>query len=141
MKRKAEHVPNAINQQGGKAHLLKADLSDVQHAIQLGEQAWDQLNGIDFLINNAGVSYKKHFLDTVIEDADYFININFKGTLFLTQTIAEKMVAEKIEGCIYTLTSINGIQPGVGLSVYGATKGALETLIERRGIGTCTAQY
>ena len=46
--------------------------------------------GIDFLVNNAGVSYKKHFLDTTIADVDHFININFKGTLLLTQGIAKR---------------------------------------------------
>lgn len=126
----AEAVAKTIRQSGGKVHLLQADLYDVQQAIQLGEAAWKLVNGIDFLINNAGVSYKKHFLDTTTEDVDHFTNINFKGTLFLTQTIAKKMVTTKTAGSIYTITSINGIQPGVGLSVYGATKGALETLMK-----------
>lgn len=126
----AEVVVETIRQAGGKVHLLQADLFDVQQAIQLGEAAWKLLSGIDFLINNAGVSYKKHFLDTTIEDVDYFTNINFKGTLFLTQSIAKKMAENKIAGSIYTITSVNGIQPGVGLSVYGATKGALEILMK-----------
>lgn len=126
----AEAVAETIRQAGGKVHLLQADLFDVQQAIQLGEAAWKLVSRIDFLINNAGVSYKKHFLDTTTEDVDHFTNINFKGTLFLTQSIAKKMVEHKIEGSIYTITSINGIQPGLGLSVYGATKGALETLMK-----------
>lgn len=129
-KEEAENVVAAIKNDGGKAHLLKADLFDARQAIKLGEDAWDLMNGIDFLINNAGVSYKKHFLDTTAEDVDYFTNINFRGTLLLTQTIAKKMVSFKVEGSIYTITSINGIQPGVGFSVYGATKGALETLMK-----------
>ncbi|MBC8033477.1 MAG: SDR family oxidoreductase, partial [Chitinophagaceae bacterium] len=52
------------------------------------------------------------------------------STLLLTQVIARKMVQHHTGGSIYTITSINGIQPGVGLSVYGATKGALETLMK-----------
>jgi NAD(P)-dependent dehydrogenase (short-subunit alcohol dehydrogenase family) len=40
------------------------------------------------------------------------------------------MVMANKPGCIYTITSINAIQPGVGLSVYGASKGALETLMK-----------
>ncbi|EOR93448.1 3-oxoacyl-[acyl-carrier protein] reductase [Arcticibacter svalbardensis MN12-7] len=68
--------------------------------------------------------------DQTIEDIDYFTNINFKRTLLLTQTIARKRVVNQVEGSIYTITSINAIQPGIGLSVYGATKGALETLMK-----------
>ncbi|KAG4080523.1 hypothetical protein HA402_013981 [Bradysia odoriphaga] len=126
----AKSLAGAITAAGGKAHILPADLSDAGQAIRLGEEAWTLMNGIDFLINNAGVSYKKHFLDTTPEDVDHFININFKGTLWLTQTVAKKMVQSSTEGSIYTITSINGIQPGVGLSVYGATKAALETLMK-----------
>lgn len=126
----AENLAATITAAGGKAHILQADLADREQAIRLGEEAWALMNGIDFLINNAGVSYKKHFLDTTTADVDHFVNINFKGTLWLTQTVAKKMVLSSTEGSIYTITSINGIQPGVGLSVYGATKAALETLMK-----------
>jgi NAD(P)-dependent dehydrogenase (short-subunit alcohol dehydrogenase family) len=129
-KAESEAVVRAIENGGGKAHLLQADLFDINEAVRLGEDAWDILGGMDFLINNAGVSYKKHFLDTTIEDLDYFTNINFKSTLLLTRTIAKKMVSSGTGGAIYTITSVNGIQPGAGFSVYGATKGALETLMK-----------
>lgn len=126
----AQQVADEILGFGGRSHILQADLGDADQAIKLAENAWEKLNGIDFLVNNAGVSYKKHFLDTTQEDVAHFTNINFKGTLFLTQTVANLMVARQTEGSIYTVTSINAIQPGVGLSVYGATKAALETLMK-----------
>lgn len=129
-KEQAEAVAIAIKAAGGKSHLLQANLFDIQQAIKLGEDAWALMDGIDLLVNNAGVSYKKHFLDTTIEDIDYFTNINFKSTLLLTQTVAKKMVSANRTGSVFTITSINGIQPGVGFSVYGATKGALETLMK-----------
>lgn len=129
-KEEAERVAESIKQEGGKSHVLQADLFDAHAAIALGEEAWQLMGGIDFLVNNAGVSYKKHFLDTTLEDIAHFTNINFRGTLLLTQTVAKKMVIHQVEGSIYTITSINGVQPGAGFSVYGATKGALETLMK-----------
>lgn len=127
---KAQSVAEMIIAGGGYAEIIQADLGNIDQAAQLGDKAWQQFNGFDFLINNAGVSYKKHFLDTTIEDVNHFIDINFKGTLLLTQRFAQRMIDSSTEGCIYTITSINGLQPGVGLSVYGATKGALETLMK-----------
>src|SRR6185312_4341818 len=85
----AEEIARVIKNAGGKVHLLQADLFDINQAIKLAEDAWSAIGGVDFLINNAGVSYKKHFLDTTIEDLDYFTNINFKSTLLLTMTIAK----------------------------------------------------
>jgi NAD(P)-dependent dehydrogenase (short-subunit alcohol dehydrogenase family) len=88
------------------------------------------MSGIDFLVNNAGVSHKKLFLDTTEQDIDLFMNTNFKGTFFLTQSIARSMVKNGVEGAIYTITSVNGIRPGIGQSAYGASKSALETLMK-----------
>ena len=126
----AKAVVAEIEKQGGKAYLFQADLANTEDIIAMGTNAWETMSGIDFLINNAGISYKKHFLDYSIDDINQFTDINFKGTLFLTQTIARLMVASNTEGSIYTITSVNGIRPGLGLSAYGATKGALETLMK-----------
>ncbi len=126
----AEAVAQEIRNNGGTVYLFQANLAEVEEAQRLGEKAWEVMQGVDFLINNAGISYKKHFLDTTVADVEAFTNVNFKGTLFLTQTIAKKMVFHQTEGSIYTITSVNGIRPGLGLSVYGATKGALETLMK-----------
>lgn len=126
----ANEVLEEVKRIGVKAALVRADFSLPDSVAQMGAEAWELLDGVDLLINNAGVSYKKHFLDITPAEIDYFTNINFKSTFILTQTIIRKMVCSAIEGSVYTITSINGVQPGVGLSVYGATKGALETLMK-----------
>ncbi len=128
----ANDVAETIRVSGGTAYVLQADLTDVSQAIRLGEEAWAVTGGLDFLVNNAGVSHKTHFLDVTEADFDQFSNVNFKSTTFLTQAVARKMVETGREGSIYTVTSVNGIRPGLGLSIYGATKGALETLM--RGV-------
>jgi NAD(P)-dependent dehydrogenase (short-subunit alcohol dehydrogenase family) len=126
----AREVAESIRKFHVNAHILKASLEDTDEAIALGEKVWELYGRIDYLINNAGVALKKHFLDFTSNDVERFFDINFKGPLFLTQTISRKMVEHNLEGSIYTITSINGIQPGIGQSVYGASKGALETLMK-----------
>ncbi|MGF7214375.1 NAD(P)-dependent dehydrogenase (short-subunit alcohol dehydrogenase family) [Spirosoma lacussanchae] len=126
----AAGVAEAIREKGGTAHVLQADLSDVKQAIRLGEAAWDITGGLDILVNNAGVSYKRHFLDVTEADFELFNTVNFQSTTFLTQSVARNMVSHRVAGSIWTVTSVNGIRPGLGLSVYGATKGALETLMK-----------
>ncbi|WP_080055525.1 SDR family NAD(P)-dependent oxidoreductase [Spirosoma aerolatum] len=126
----AESVAETIRQIGPKAYVLQADLQDTAQAIQLGEQAWAVAGTLDILVNNAGVSYKKHFLDVTEADFEQFNAVNFRSTTFLTQTVARNMVKHAIAGNIWTITSVNGIRPGLGLSLYGATKGALEILMK-----------
>ena len=89
----AKLVVDELARSSGSNWLFRADLGNVHEAIRLGEEAWTAMERIDLLVNNAGVSYKKHFLDTSIADVNYFLNINYVGTFFLTQTIAAKMVA------------------------------------------------
>lgn len=126
----AQAVADTIQQRGGTAHVLQTDFMDVQQVIRLGEQAWEVAGGLDILINNVGISFKQHFLDLTETEFDAFNTINFKSTTFLTQTVARKMVETGTEGSIYTITSVNGVRPGLGLATYGASKGALETLMK-----------
>lgn len=126
----AETVADQIRSGGGTAHVLQANFTDVQQVIRLGEEAWAATGGLDILINNAGVSGRQHFLSLTEADFDQFSTVNFKSTTFLTQTVARRMVETGREGSIYTITSVNGIRPAVGLTLYGATKGALETLMK-----------
>ncbi|QNL47953.1 SDR family oxidoreductase [Olivibacter sp. SDN3] len=128
--RTAGEVLEEILQGGGEGHMLTADLGDPSQVKGLAAEARKLSGGVDLLVNNAGVSYKKHFLDHTLEDIDHFTKVNFRGTVLLTQAIALQMVEQERPGAIYTLTSVNAIRPGIGHSVYGATKGALETLMK-----------
>jgi NAD(P)-dependent dehydrogenase (short-subunit alcohol dehydrogenase family) len=126
----AELVAEAIRLKGQQAYVLQANLFETAQAIRLGEQAWDLAGGLDVLVNNAGASYKKHFLDVTEADFDQFDQVNFRSVTFLTQSVARNMVKHSIQGSIWAITSVNGIRPGLGLALYGATKGAVETLMK-----------
>lgn len=126
----AQQTLAGIEASGSQAKLFEANFRNRENVQRLGAAAWDAFGGIDLLVNNAGISWKKHFLDQQPEDIDAFTDINFKAPLYLTQIITHKMIAAGRPGSICSITSINGIQPGVGHSVYGATKGALETLMK-----------
>lgn len=129
-KDEANSVAEEIHSNSGKCTLLQANLENVAEAMRLGNDAWSELDGIDFLVNNAGVSYKKHFLDTNIEDVNHFLHINYVGTFFLTQSVAARMVATNQPGSILSITSVNALRPGLGLAAYGASKGALESVMK-----------
>ncbi|WP_336515814.1 SDR family NAD(P)-dependent oxidoreductase [Pollutibacter soli] len=126
----AKETATEIIKSDVKVQLIQGSIGTAEGAMTIAKTAWQAFGKIDILVNNSGVSYKKHFLDFTASDVDHFMNVNFRGTFFITQTIAGMMVADNIQGNIYTITSINAIQPGIGQSVYGASKGALETLMK-----------
>lgn len=126
----AEQVAAEIIDLGGKAYIFKADFARPDEIQRLADASWETMGGYDFLVNNAGISYKKHFLEITREDIDRFLEINLKAALFLSQSFARKLIGAQREGSIYTITSVNGIRPGLGLSAYGASKAALENVMQ-----------
>lgn len=126
----ADDVVDELHQKGCRAAAIQADLGNVEDVLRLGDVAWNTFGRIDYLINNAGISLTKHILDCTLEDFESLNNVNFRGTFLLSQFIARKMIESDVQGSIHTLTSINAILPGVGKSLYGATKGALETMMK-----------
>lgn len=109
---------------------FQADFNNIAEINQLVKDSWNTLGSINLLINNAGISFKTHFLDYTPNDIDSFLNINFRGTILVTQGVARLMVKSEVKGAVYTITSVNGIRPSVGLSVYGASKAALEVAMK-----------
>lgn len=94
------------------------------------KEAWEAFGRIDILVNNAGITMKKHILDTTLEDFEQLWRINVQGPFLATREIARQMVFSGIQGRIMTVTSVNALRPGFGHSVYGGTKGALETMMK-----------
>lgn len=86
-------------------------------------------NRLDILINNAGVDFGDMIPNTDIESYDATININLKGTYFLSQFFARYMVKNGIRGNILNIASSSGNRPVITPYMYskwaitGLTKG------------------
>lgn len=72
------------------------DISNRKNRIEFCNRVMQRFGRIDILVNNAGVAPKKRYdiLDTTEKSFDYVININLKGTFFLTQLVAKIMIDE-----------------------------------------------
>src|SRR5690606_40132158 len=77
------------------------------------------------LVNNAGVARMGAFIDQALEDLDDQIDVNVRGVLLTTQAALRHLPDG---GRIITIGSNVGLQvPFGGLTVYAATKSALES--------------
>lgn len=120
---KAEAVVNEINDNGGHAIAIQANISKISEIEYLFKQTIKVYGKIDILINNAGVMITKPLIDVTEEEFDQQFAINTKGTFFACQQ-AMKYMEE--EGRIINFsTSVNG-QMFPAYSVYSGTKGAVE---------------
>jgi NAD(P)-dependent dehydrogenase (short-subunit alcohol dehydrogenase family) len=113
----------AITEQGGSARFLAADLTDLDSLRRLADAAGD----VDILVNNAGVFPGAPTTDQDPAVFDSVLAANIRAPYFLTAALVPAMIA-KGAGSIVNISTM-AVRIGMpGLSVYSATKAALESL-------------
>lgn len=127
----AEAVVAEVEQLGGRAVALQLDVADVSSfagfadALRQTLEATWQRRDFDFLVNNAGIGYNVPFEETTESQFDELMNIQLKGTFFLTQKLLP-LIADG--GRIVNLSTGLTRFSIPGFSAYAAMKGAVEVL-------------
>ena len=117
-----------VRSQGRRVESMVADLADVEEVMRVGEAAVDAMDGIDILLNNAGVALLEPVLDVTVEKWDKQIDVNLKAPFFLAQVVARHMVESGKGGKIINIASTAGLIGVPEHSAYCASKGGLLTL-------------
>ncbi len=106
-------------------HFTTADVSDPGQAERFVKEATARWGRIDVLVNNAGVA-REGVIGLFGDDAlDTVVDLNLKGTVYVTRAASRVMLARR-SGAIVNISSVVGLSGYRGLSVYGATKAALD---------------
>lgn len=103
------------------------DLADRQACAALVEHVVDRFGGIDVLVNNAGIALEGVLALMRDDDVDEVIDVNLKATIQMTRLVTRRMLLQG-SGRIINISSIVGLSGYRGLSVYSATKAALDGL-------------
>ena len=125
----AEETKAKIEAAGGKAIMVKADVSKLADAQNLVDQAWLQLGGCDILVNNAGIEKNAAFWDVTEADYDAVLNVNLKGAFFLTQSFVRKLRDAKRPGRVINMSSVHEDMVFPNFSTYCASKGGMRMLM------------
>jgi 3-oxoacyl-[acyl-carrier protein] reductase len=104
-----------------------ADISDAAEAERCVKEAASRWGHIDVLVNNAGVAPEGVIALFGNEAVDQVVDLNLKGTVYVTRAASRAMLGRR-SGAIVNVSSVVGISGYRGLSVYGATKAALDGL-------------
>ena len=100
---------------------IVADVSDSEEVISAFEKLDDLLNGLDILINNAGISIRHPFLDIEAKDWLQVMEVNLNGVFYVAQQAAKRMLKGK-GGVILNMGSTNGLIGSPYYSAYNASK-------------------
>lgn len=116
-----------LTQNMPNTHAYEADVSSKKAVETMTSAIVEQWGAIDVLINNAGLSRPKDFLDVTEDDWDQTFNTNVKGAVFCCQAVLPSML-DQDEGVIINIASELGFLGRERFSAYTASKGALITL-------------
>ena len=109
---------------GGQAAAVQGDLNATDAITHLSDDAGDWLGGFDVLVNNAGITMNKPFLEVTPEQFDTVYNVNIRAMYFLTQAVVPAMI-EQSKGAVINLTSVHAYAGMTEHTVYAGTKAAI----------------
>ena len=123
----AMKVVNAIKAMGCDAIAIKANVGNQKEVSGMFREAFKHFGHIDVLVNNAGVLDDAYLLMLNSDSLDRSLDINIKGYFYCCQQAALKMFKQK-SGKIVNVSSVSSKLALAGQSVYGATKGAVNSM-------------
>ena len=112
-----------LSQYGTKVEQYFCDVSDFE-ASQVVEQVIEEFGGIDFLINNAGITRDKLILNMDEKDFDAVIGVNLKGTFNMIKHTYKHFMKKRF-GRIVSTSSIVGLNGNAGQANYSASKAGI----------------
>lgn len=110
-----------IKEAGGDGEAFPGDVSVTATADKIVENVHQQWDGLDIVVNNAGITRDTLMPVMTDEQWDDVININLRGTFLFTRAAAQKMMRSRY-GRIINISSVSGIAGNAGQTNYSASK-------------------
>jgi NAD(P)-dependent dehydrogenase (short-subunit alcohol dehydrogenase family) len=122
-----------IEGEGGDAHVLEIDVTDIDSIKAAVAHAETEVGSIDILVNNSGVSTTQRVQDVTEDDYDYVFDTNTKGAFFVAQEIGKRMIARSrgaapgtfTGGRIINVASMAGLRVLPQIGIYCMSKAAV----------------
>jgi 3-oxoacyl-[acyl-carrier protein] reductase len=135
----AEDVRKEAQALGSDALLVQANVASLEDLNRMVDLTLTHYDRIDLLVNNAGVGPRQRvdLLSASIESYDEVMAINLRGPFFLTQRVANEMIARIRSGKMDTARIIN-----IGsISAYTSSTSRAEYCISKAGLGMLTKVF
>jgi len=118
----AQATLEKIEAAGGQCCAVAIDIGDEASVDEGVADCWNQLGGVDLLLNNAGVLSVSNVVDMSLEDWNFVMGINITGTFLMSRAVARLMIGQGTPASIVSTASISGKHGDPGLAHYTASK-------------------
>ncbi|MEA4900158.1 3-oxoacyl-[acyl-carrier-protein] reductase [Desulfitobacterium sp.] len=120
----AEKTVTMIEDKGGQAIAVQADVSQAADVDRLVKTTIETYGKVDILVNNAGITRDNLLLRMKEADWDAVLNTNLKG-VFLTSKAVSKIMMKQRSGVVVNIASVVGISGNAGQANYAAAKAGI----------------
>jgi NAD(P)-dependent dehydrogenase (short-subunit alcohol dehydrogenase family) len=116
-----------IKATGRRALSLELDVRNLESIQRMAAVAEQFYGRFDILLNNAGCNVRKPALDVTWEDWNLILDTNLRGSFFVAQEVARRMIPRRY-GRIINIGSVTSVAGYAGLGPYGASRGGIRQL-------------
>jgi len=112
----------------GTCEIIKCDVQNEASVFEAVKNILELHGHIDVLINNAGVTYFKDFIDTSIEQFDHVVNTNLRGTFLATKAVLPEMLQNQ-NGLVLNILSYAVKEVYLKSAAYSSSKAGIEAMM------------
>lgn len=109
---------------GVKAKGYQSNAASFEQAHTLVEDVAKDFDGLDILINNAGITKDNLLMRMVEEDFDQVIEVNLKSVFNMTKAVQRTFLKQR-KGSIIHMSSVVGVKGNAGQANYAASKAGI----------------
>lgn len=124
-----EAVAESVRSRGRKALAIPGDVNDLDLLSELVERTVVELGRLDIVVNNAGGSTSRPFLDTTVDDLEASFHFNISSPFELTRLAVPHLLATD-GGSVVNIGSVAGSKAVRGTLTHSLTKSALAQLTQ-----------
>lgn len=118
----ADTVVATIQESGGTAAAIQADVSDFESAQSLVKLTIKQFGQVDILVNNAGTTRDMLLMMMTENDWDVVLDTNLKSLFNCCKAVSRPMIRRRKGGRIINISSVVGLAGQGGQTNYAASK-------------------
>ncbi|RKM53990.1 3-oxoacyl-[acyl-carrier-protein] reductase [Butyrivibrio sp. X503] len=121
---RAQKAIETMKELGADARLYVCDVRDAEQVASVSEEIIADLGKVDILVNNAGITRDNLLPSLSVMDIDDVVDINLKGTMFVTRAFIRNFVKQR-HGNIINISSVVGLMGNKGQTNYAASKAGI----------------
>lgn len=122
-------LQSTLRRKGATAFVVPCDVRTEESVREAVRETVAAAGVPNILINNAGVTVFKRFLDTSVQEFDDILNTNLRGAFLVTKEVLPLMI-ERQHGLIMNVVSYAARTTYTESSVYAASKAGLAAMME-----------